>query len=157
MTREDLERMYLVEHRTMQEIGDANGISKQRVCQLIHGFGIDVRRAERFTTKCDTCGVEFEITRKRYNKSVKHFCCMRCYTRFLNNFEYRQSRTGQRMARKFIEEHIGRELRPGEVIHHRDGNCMNNSLDNLILFSSHSEHMKHHHQVKRGLADVLPR
>ena len=42
-----------------------------------------------------------------------------------------------------------RRLQPGEVVHHIDGNDMNNDLSNLMLFSSHGEHLAYHHKLRR--------
>lgn len=50
---------------------------------------------------------------------------------------------GRHEHRVVMEEHIGRRLRPGEVVHHRDGNKSNNSIDNLELMTQ-SEHCKAH-------------
>lgn len=40
-----------------------------------------------------------------------------------------------------MEQHLGRYLEPEEVVHHRDGNPLNNALDNLRLFASQQEHI----------------
>lgn len=42
------------------------------------------------------------------------------------------------------EEMLGRNLRDGEVIHHRDKNRMNNNLDNLMVFKTSSDHVAFH-------------
>lgn len=42
-----------------------------------------------------------------------------------------------------IEKLIGRYLKAGEVVHHRDGNKLNNSVDNLDLFKSHADHLRY--------------
>lgn len=49
-------------------------------------------------------------------------------------------------------EKIGRPLKKGEVVHHKDENRRNNNPDNLHVFSSQAEHARHHKEqesVKR--------
>ena len=53
-----------------------------------------------------------------------------------------------RQHRIIMEKAIGRCLLYGEKIHHIDGNRSNNHIDNLKLYSSHSEHMKNCHIIR---------
>lgn len=46
--------------------------------------------------------------------------------------------------RLVAQEKMGRALAEGEVIHHIDGNKQNNDPSNLIIVSTHSEHMHLH-------------
>lgn len=46
--------------------------------------------------------------------------------------------------RLVMERHLGRYLRPEEIVHHRDRNRANNGIDNLELMPSRSEHMVLH-------------
>jgi predicted nucleic acid-binding Zn ribbon protein len=39
---------------------------------------------------------------------------------------------------------IGRKIEKGEVVHHIDENRSNNTWDNLMVFKSTSDHMRHH-------------
>lgn len=48
-----------------------------------------------------------------------------------------------------IEEKLGRQLKECEVVHHIDGNKLNNNADNLMLFNNNTEHLKHHWKEKR--------
>lgn len=45
--------------------------------------------------------------------------------------------------RYVMEQIIGRLLLPGEVVHHKDGNRLNNDPANLELFASNAEHLRH--------------
>jgi hypothetical protein len=44
--------------------------------------------------------------------------------------------------RLIVEEHLGRYLRPNEVVHHIDGNHANNDISNLQVFSSNADHLR---------------
>jgi hypothetical protein len=39
----------------------------------------------------------------------------------------------------------GEKLYPEEVVHHIDGNILNNDINNLEVFANQSEHYKYHH------------
>ena len=45
--------------------------------------------------------------------------------------------------RLVMERHLGRALLPGEVVHHKDGDGLNNALDNLELMTQ-TEHQREH-------------
>lgn len=47
-----------------------------------------------------------------------------------------------------MEQKIGRYLSPEEVVHHKDENHLNNDPDNLELFSSNGDHVRHHKKGK---------
>lgn len=48
-----------------------------------------------------------------------------------------------REHRVFMEKHLGRTLLRSEIIHHKDGNSLNNDLKNLQLFSSQTDHQRY--------------
>lgn len=57
--------------------------------------------------------------------------------------------------RKYVLEHrlvmenkLGRTLKPGEVIHHKNENTKDNRIQNLQLFANNAEHKKHHEQQR---------
>jgi len=45
--------------------------------------------------------------------------------------------------RLVMEQKLGRYLDQSEVVHHVDGNRMNNSIENLVLFQTNAKHLKH--------------
>ena len=47
------------------------------------------------------------------------------------------------------EEMLGRELKEGETVHHKDKNRSNNSPDNLMVFATNADHARFH---KTGIA-----
>ena len=50
---------------------------------------------------------------------------------------------------RLVAEHaLGRYLRAEEVVHHRDDNPANNSADNLEVFASNGEHLRHTRAAK---------
>ena len=48
---------------------------------------------------------------------------------------------------------LGRELQPGEVVHHKDGNKQNNNPKNLMVFQSQAEHARWHREHRGGDAE----
>jgi len=67
---------------------------------------------------------------------------------------YRQIKAGPGRAgwrfehRVVVEQHIGRRLDRNEHVHHRNGNTLDNRIENLVCMS-HSDHSKHHHNLQR--------
>lgn len=52
-----------------------------------------------------------------------------------------------RRHRLVMEEKLGRYLTKEEEIHHKDGNGLNNNIENLQLISSKSEHLRLEHSL----------
>ena len=57
--------------------------------------------------------------------------------------------------RLVMEKYIDRYLNHKEVVHHIDFNRKNNNINNLHLFESNSEHLKHHKFLEKCVREEL--
>ncbi len=46
------------------------------------------------------------------------------------------------------EDKLGRRLRKGETVHHKDGCKANNHPDNIEVFPNTGAHTRHHHKLR---------
>ena len=51
--------------------------------------------------------------------------------------------------RRIAEQMLGRPLRKGEVVHHKDGNKQNNDPRNLLVMPSQAEHARLHIKTRK--------
>ena len=62
---------------------------------------------------------------------------------YLRNCEDRNNK--YLIHRRIVEEHLNRKLKHDEIVHHKDGNKLNNSIENLEVLSR-SEYTKIHNK-----------
>lgn len=60
---------------------------------------------------------------------------------------------GRHIHRVIAEMILGRKLKKGEIVHHIDGNKLNNSPKNLMVLKSQAEHCKLHF-TKKGVKKI---
>ena len=106
------------------------------------------------TIACDACGERF-IPRHK----TARYCSSRCsgaarrrpfivkkgYRKVLIPSHPRADGKGYVFEHIIVAEAaIGRPLKAGEEIHHKDFNRQNNAASNLIVCATHAEHMRYH-------------
>ena len=57
--------------------------------------------------------------------------------------------SGKSVHRHVAERTLGRKLRPGEVVHHKNRNKLDNRRSNLWVFDSHAKHHNTHKKDKK--------
>ena len=98
--------------------------------KLGRSFGAVCKKAEKL-------GLIIERKYKYISQQGYIICC-----------EDRENR--YELHRKIMEDYIGRKLNSNEIVHHKDGNKLNNDINNLEILTR-SEHIKlHKEDLKRG-------
>lgn len=152
------------------------GISRQAVRDCLIRNNVYDPLHGSLEKKCLFCGETFRVFRGRVKNNGGNFCSIICFhasrslsgeysriggavtrvNKIIGNVQEVSPRQQGRQARKAIID-SGIQLNKGEVIHHKDGNKSNNSLDNLQVFESQSAHMQFHHSLRgnKVMADFI--
>ncbi len=101
------------------------------------------------TLYCALCDAPFyrRFGEQDLGERENQFCSKDCYSdwRQINSKDSTYPKIKGRHAHRIIaEEHMGRELITGEVVHHVDLNKKNNSPSNLAVFPNQSIHARCH-------------
>ena len=139
----------------------------------------DLQKSLYCMSKCSECGkwvqVRWDLAQ---DKDLENFVCSSCIhsknaKKYLHTKEadekasqsrynkcdsgrYHQ-KNGQYEHRTIMEEHLGRKLTKNEIVHHKDGDKHNNSIDNLQIMSR-QEHSRMHrleYIEKHGVKKVI--
>ena len=127
----------------MVDIAKRYKVTRCRIYQILKAHGVDTTKKKCQLT-CPSCGETFFRTKAkvRNNKTV-NYCSVECYTAGLEaNRIGILSRQGQRVGRREVAKHF--DLQEGNVVHHVDGNNLNNHITNLVVFATQSDHLRYH-------------
>lgn len=109
---------------------------------------------------CQKCGKNFLARRDQVKSGGAKYCSISCSSsdthwkggRFVDIFGYAQVYAGgakyKREHRDVMEKHLGRKLSEDEIIHHINGNTLDNCIENLQVMTQ-SEHARLHHKGKK--------
>jgi len=118
---------------------------------------------KRLSLKCVNCSKPLNnITPSRTKNKKNLFCSRQCNSSFYSSGDknyfwgggikisrgYKSIYEGKGKYifehRKAMETLLGRKLNKNEIIHHIDGDKLNNDINNLLLFKTQKDHAKHH-------------
>lgn len=107
-------------------------------------------KTKRILVTCDWCDKKFFKKVSDINRTKSNFCCHKCcedYSRGSGIRARNAKHNGVYIHRLLAEKVLGRELLPGEEVHHIDLNHLNNRPENLTVLNK-GEHSLLHSSVK---------
>lgn len=139
---DETRRLWVEERMSLRKISNLAGITPPAVRKRLISMGVDTTKATGLwiELKCPQCKKKFKRVRCQVAKSK--YCSDKCYHAKLGQNNYKPNRHGQRTARKNVSQYF--KLKKGHIVHHVDGNNLNNKMHNLWVFMSQSDHLRWH-------------
>lgn len=136
----EIYRVYVGERLNQRKLADRFECSKSTIQRMFWRQGYKARnRSESRKGKLNPCWRGGRII------------CQGYILRFKPDHPHCNSYGYVREHRLIMEEYVGRQLLPAEVVHHKNKKLDDNQIENLMLFESGSDHQKWHHLKNREL------
>jgi len=137
--KEWLEYQYIDLKKSSVKIAEENDSSYDTILRWLRKHGIKIRTAS------EACSGELHHEWKGgiQNNGKNH---LKIYSPLHPNAH----KNSVYKHRLIMEEYLGRYLTDKEVVHHINGNGLDNRIENLKLFSNGGEHTKFHHELRRN-------
>lgn len=134
ITSELLFQEYIISKKPSEQIGRELGCTGRNIRYLLKKFGFNKEMEQRKRT--------VGLGRAPANKGVKKTSRPKLGRYYVT---YKGKVIPQ--ARMLMMEHLGRPLDSKEVIHHKDHNPLNDTIENLEI-TTPASHIKHHKPLK---------
>jgi len=144
--------------REYTEKGQMNGFIERSIDRTIRNYIDNPVYKEGVRNKISQTRIERGVAKGANNPRWGKHCTEKTKSKIsqANWKEYSNHKTFYKaQARKVMEQKLGRKLLPTEIIHHLDHNRMNNDIDNLYLFDSHSPHLKYHKYLRDIVRGII--
>lgn len=129
-------------------------VGRGKVCSMeCKGKLNSINKRKGEFRECSKCGKEFWIRPSEIKKGRGKYCSRKCYQpvergKAISVDNYYVI-SGKKVHRIIMESHIRRELLSSEIVHHINGNKLDNRIENLQIVSR-SEHNKLHFKINDG-------
>jgi uncharacterized protein (DUF1330 family) len=154
---ENFKRLYYIERRTLKEITKYFDCAESSLADFRKRNDLPVRvgrwgNGPPFSGKHHSIESKSKISKNRKGKNTGSSNPMWKGGEFITTFGYKMVKTDNhpfaykgyvREHRLVVEKHLGRFLNKDEEVHHRNGNKLDNRIENLVVLSP-SEHAKEH-------------
>lgn len=130
--RADIVRQYTQFDAPVRELAAKFGVSRQAIYAVLKRWKVRPSRYQHADVPCAQCGKLLRITRSQARAVRNKFCDFACYREYLRTGDYVEERHRSAKARRAVDPYF--YLRDTHVIHHLDGDELNNALENLVVF-----------------------
>lgn len=148
MDREWLYNLYIVERQSISYIAKESGNCLMTIHKWLTKHNIPIRDG----SECRTGNLN-----PRFKGSYVSYGYKYIYNPEVAKLHNRKCLKGNYIQEHILvmSEHIGRPVEKSEIVHHKDGNRLNNDISNLQLFSSNSEHIKYEQLLNTFIKQCL--